>query len=102
MSNENKLPRAFTVRDLLQKKFNVLNFEGVWLDLIGKPELRGSWLIYGLSFQGKTRFVVQLAFYLSTFGKVIIDTLEEGFSQSMQTAFIGEKIPETETKIQDR
>ena len=64
-----------------------LEFEGEWLDAIGKPEVTGTWLIWGNSGNGKTRFALQLAKYLATFGKrVAYDSLEEGVSLSLRTA----------------
>ena len=54
------MARAISVNQLLAKKRNLMPFEGVWLDIIGRPELAGSWFIYGSSGNGKTTFVLQL------------------------------------------
>ena len=78
--------RALTIRDIRAYKPNTLEFEGRWLAAIGKPELTGSWLIWGCSSNGKTRFALELAKYLSKFVRVAYDSLEEGLSLSMQRA----------------
>ena len=63
-----------------------MDFEGDFLESIGQPELTGSWIIWGDSANGKTRFALQLAKYLCNFCHVIYDSLEEGLSLSMQRA----------------
>lgn len=78
--------KAISTRDLLNRKFNVLDFQGKWQKVVGQPEVKGSWLIWGNSTNGKTRFALQLAKYLANFGKVVYDSLEEGASKSMQDA----------------
>lgn len=80
------IKRALTARDVLNYKPRLLAFLGVWLLSIGLPELTGSWIIWGESANGKTRFALQLAKYLSKFVKVAYNSLEEGLSQSMKTA----------------
>lgn len=80
--------RAVSVHELLNKRHKTLNFEGRWLKSFGKPELTGSWIIWGNSGSGKTRFALQLAKYLTHFGKVAYNSLEEGASLSLKTAII--------------
>lgn len=80
--------RALTVNEIRNYKPVELNFEGEWLAAIGKPELTGSWIIWGNSANGKTRFALQLAKYLSTFRRVAYDSLEEGLSKTMKIAII--------------
>ena len=82
-----KINRARSVSDLMNQTYNVLDFEGEWLAGIGRPELTGSWLIWGNSGNGKTRFALQLCKYLTRFGRVAYDSLEEGASLSMCKAF---------------
>jgi len=81
-----KLKRAVSVDELLKKKFTELPLEGKWKDLLGLPERSGSWCIWGKSGEGKTTFNLQLAKYLTNFGKVEYNTLEEGARKSMQEA----------------
>lgn len=80
------MKRALSIKDIRAYKPTVMEFDGRWLDSIGKPELTGSWIIWGGSANGKTRFALQLAKYLGRFGKVAYDSLEEGLSLSMQKA----------------
>ncbi len=81
-----KLPRAISVHDILSYNPKVMDFLGKWLDSFGKPEMSGCWIVWGESGNGKTRFVLQLCKYLSQFGKVAYNSLEEGLSLSFQTA----------------
>lgn len=92
--------RAVSVAEIYTKKFNVLPFEGEWLDAIGEPELTGTWIVWGNSGNGKTRFVLQLCKYLASLGKkVIYDSLEEGASLSMRNAFIDVGMEEVKRRI---
>jgi hypothetical protein len=83
-----RLPRALTVDNVIKKKRNILKFDGTFKDLIGNPELTGSWLVWGDSGNGKTTFVMQLCKYLSQFENVLYDSLEEGNSESIKMALI--------------
>lgn len=80
------MKRAYSVRNVADAKFKTLQLDGVWADAIGAPELTGSWMIYGAPKNGKTTFVLQLAKYLSRFGRVAYDSVEEGLSLTMQMA----------------
>lgn len=80
------LRRAVSVTELLNKKHNTLPFTGRWLNSFGEPELTGTWLIWGGSGSGKTRFALQLAKYLAQFTRVAYDSLEEGASASLKQA----------------
>ena len=78
--------RALSITDIENYQPRVLEFEGAWHDAIGNPELTGSWIIWGNSANGKTRFALQLAKYLALHKKVIYNSVEEGLSLSMQKA----------------
>ena len=78
--------RALTIRDIREYRPRTLPFDGPWLASIGTPELTGTWLVWGASANGKTRFGLQLARYLARFVRVAYDSLEEGLSLSMQRA----------------
>lgn len=82
----NKIDRAVSVNELLNKKFKTMDFDGSFKAIIGTPEMSGSWIIWGKSGNGKTRFTLQLAKYLTNFGKVVYNTLEEGTKLSFQRA----------------
>lgn len=78
--------RGYSVWHILNFKPSTLDFTGRWRNLIGCPEVTGSWIIWGKSANGKTRFALQLASYLCNFGKVAYNSLEEGLSLTMQNA----------------
>jgi hypothetical protein len=78
--------RAYTVDNVLQAKFNTLEFDGIWKDAIGCPELSGTWIVYGGVKNGKTSFTMKLAKYLARFEKVAYNSVEEGLSLSIQAA----------------
>lgn len=80
------MARAASLDQVLRKRFKVLPFEGEWKDAIGCPELTGSWIVWGNSGNGKTRFALQLCKYLCRFGRVAYDSLEEGVSVSLVKA----------------
>lgn len=87
-TKEIKVPRPYSVSDIENRKFRTLDFEGDWKDLIGTPEVAGSWIIWGLSGNGKTRFSLQLAKYLCRFERVFYNTLEEGLKLSFKKALM--------------
>lgn len=77
-----------TPRELAELEPRVLPFEGQWERMIGRPEDHGTWLVWGRSFSGKTRWVMQLMKYLAELGeKVAYVSLEEGDSESVRRAF---------------
>lgn len=80
------MARAASLDQVLRTRFKVLPFEGEWKDAIGCPELTGSWIVWGNSGNGKTRFALQLCKYLCQFGRVAYDSLEEGVSVSLVKA----------------
>jgi hypothetical protein len=79
--------RALSIDNLYNQKFKTFDFEGEWLDMVGKPEIKGSWFIWGNPANGKTVFSAKLAKYLSSFGRVLYNSLEEGASVSLRRAF---------------
>ncbi len=79
-----ELKRALSVADIEMFDPVELNFEGKWLESFGTPELTGTWLIWGCSANGKTRFAFQLAKYLSLFHRVAYNSVEEGLSKSVK------------------
>jgi len=52
----------------------------------GKPEVSGSWIVWGRSGNGKTSYVLQLTRYLAEFERVHYVTLEEGMRESFKLA----------------
>lgn len=80
--------RALSPRELVNKKFELLAFEGRWQRFIGTPGKQGVWLVWGHSGNGKTSLMMQLARYLSRFARVAYNSIEEGVSRSLQLAVI--------------
>lgn len=77
-----------TPRELAELEPRVLPFEGEWERMMGRPEDHGTWLVWGRSFSGKTRWVMMLMKYLAEIGeKVAYVSLEEGDSESVRRAF---------------
>lgn len=81
------MERAYTINDILNKKYKLFDFGGEWEEAFSKPERCGVWFIWGNSGNGKTRFTMQLAKYLTNFGKVLYNSLEEGSSHTIRKAF---------------
>lgn len=80
------MKRALTINDIFNYRARTLPFADKWLAAIGEPELTGSWIIWGCSSNGKTRFALQLAQYMARYCRVAYDSLEEGLSLSLRTA----------------
>lgn len=79
--------RAISNQNVLAARFEVAAFSGEWLASFGRPELRGTWIIWGDSGSGKTTFTLMLCKYLANFGRVAYDSLEQGLSLSLQRAW---------------
>ena len=80
------MKRALTITDIRNYKTKTYLLDG-GLDLaLGEVELTGSWIVWGGSANGKTRFALQLTKALAKHVRVAYDSLEEGLSLSMQHA----------------
>lgn len=87
-----KPKKALSVADVLSYNPKTIPFEGKWLEAIGEPELKGSWIIFGGSGMGKTSFAMQLGRYLCSINdnlwyRTAYNSLEEGISKSIQSAY---------------
>ena len=80
--------RAIGVKAFIEKSFHTFAFEGEWLDSFGEPEKNFKMIIYGESGHGKTEFNVKFAKYLTTFGKVLYISYEQGISKSLQDSIV--------------
>lgn len=83
-----KINRAYSVSNVLSKKFNPLEFTGEWEASLGTPDKAFSAIIWGSSKNGKTEAAIKFAKYLTNFGKVAYNSLEQGLSATIQEAFI--------------
>jgi len=88
------MAKALSANQVLAAKKNTVEFSGVWKKAIGNPELTGSWIMWGQSFNGKTSFMLQLCRYLCGFETVLLNSLEEGVGRSMQIALKRNKMGE--------
>lgn len=99
---EKKKVKEFTGDELIEKKFDSLEFEGKFLELIGKPSKLFSAIIWGLPKGGKSNFSIRFADYLQEyFGDVVYIAAEEGESVTLQEkikAIGGSKITFAENK----
>lgn len=95
-----KRKRSASAAEIINTKFKTMGFTGEWLEIFGDPERRGSWIIWGESGNGKTSFCMQLAKYLSNFGRVAYDSLEEGFSLSLKKSIIRANMQECGSRFQ--
>lgn len=93
------MSRAYSVDNVLNAKFHTLQFDGIWLDAIGNPELSGSWFIKAPTKHGKTSLAMQLAKYLTNFGRVAYNSVEEGLSLSIQEAYRRANMKEASSKV---
>lgn len=91
--------QAISNKNVTRAQFDVADFRGDWLRLIGRPELRGSWIVFGSSGSGKTTFALQLAKYLAGFGKVAYNSLEQGLSLSFQLGWDRVRMEEAGSNI---
>lgn len=78
--------RAYSVSNVLSKQFNALDFTGEWEATLGKPDKAFSAIIWGGTTNGKTEAAIKFAKYLTNFGKVAYNSLEQGLSATMQKA----------------
>lgn len=75
-------------------------FDGEFEACFGQPERTGCWIISGPPGNGKTRLSVRLAKYMTRFGKVAYNSIEEGLSLSLQKAFTDEGLEDVDDRIQ--
>ena len=93
------MAHAYSTNALLTKNFELYDFTGEWEDSFGKPAKGGIWIIYGDSGSGKTTFALQLCKYMTNFGRVAYNSMEQGFSQSMKKAYTLVGMDEVAKKI---
>ena len=79
---DNGVRRAYSAGNVISMERELCDFDGKWLEAVGKPELKGTWCIGGLPKNGKTSFTMQLAKYLTKWHLVAYDSIEEGISAS--------------------
>lgn len=84
MKEQAKLKRGISPKELEAMAIPTIKFAGEWHDAFGTPETTGVWFIWGESGSGKTSFTTQLSKKLTDFGRVAVNSLEEGPSLAMK------------------
>lgn len=93
------MARAYSINEILNKKYKLLDFRGAWFDAFGKPEARGVWFVYGNSSNGKGSFLYQLSMELSRNGRVAINEMEEGSAKTVQDTLSRHRMEDYAGKI---
>lgn len=70
----------------------MFEFEGIWEEVMGKPERNGAWLIWGPEKNGKTWCALKLSDYLSQFDRTLYISAEEGINKGFKEAIIRARI----------
>jgi hypothetical protein len=82
------MARTFGVKQIMKKKYKLLPFDGEWEETFGQPSDPFTMLVFGHPKNGKTEFMMKYAKYLTRFGKVWYNSVEQGDSKSIQDAFV--------------
>lgn len=93
------MARALSVKQVINKKRVVWQFDGAFKDSFGNPERNAIWIIWGSSTNGKTRFLLQLTKYLTKFGNVFYNSFEEGDSESIKIGLVDTEMLDVEGKF---
>jgi hypothetical protein len=87
--------RSLSVKNVLDAKFNILEFKDEWLAACGEPERSGTWVIYGPPKNGKTSFAFMLAKYITSFSRVLYHPVEEKKSLTIKEQLLRINMIET-------
>ena len=80
------MQRAISISELYNTKRNLIELSPEFQSHIGLPEVKGSWILWGGSGNGKTSYALQLAKELAKHERVAYNSLEEGNSHSFALA----------------
>ncbi len=80
------MKRPLTIGKLFKKEYKTYEFDGVYADVFGQPEVGGIWLLYGIEKNGKTWYALKLSEYLGKHTKVLYISAEEGCGANFQMA----------------
>jgi hypothetical protein len=84
---KSEFKRAWSVDDVLKTHHEKLELSPDWHQAFANPKSTGVWFIWGHSGNGKTSFEFQLAKEMCRFDRVIINSLEEGNSDTWQNLY---------------
>lgn len=99
-NKKNNMAKTLNVNTFLNKKFQLLPFTGDWKNSFGEPCKQFSMMIYGSSGNGKTELAMQLAKYLTQYGKVAYNSIEEGDSHTLQMTVARNNMEQVADKFQ--
>lgn len=88
MWNGTDMRRAYSPKEIAKKKYKLLSWGGRWVETFGQPMENSMWFISGASASGKSSFVMQLAYELTHYGRVLYLSAEEGTGKSFQDRMI--------------
>ena len=86
MSDKKRQRRTKSVATVLSKVFKPMQFEGMWQEVFGLPEMKGLWLIYGAEKNGKTWIGLKIAEYMTSFAKTLYVSAEQGTDMDFQNS----------------
>lgn len=78
------MKRTYSPKEIMMQTYKTLPWGGRWAAAFGYPEESAVWFISGASASGKSSFVMQLAYELTHYGKVLYESYEEGVNRSFQ------------------
>ena len=93
------IKRALTIQNILEKQYKLFEFDGVWESAFSKPETSGVWFVWGNSGNGKTSFILQLIKYLTNFDKVLLNSMEEGTTHTLQKGLIQQNMMDVQNSV---
>ena len=95
--------KSFSITTLEKKKFDTLEgLSNEWINTIGDVQSNLTMTIAGDSGHGKTTFALQLVKMLVEHGKVYYNSVEQGFSKSLQSGIEHAGLTSIEPKYKNR
>lgn len=94
------MSRTLSIRNVIDKKHLVFDFDGVFQQVLADPEKSGTWLIFGKDKNGKTWGTLLFAQYLSITNKVLYISAEQGIGKSFKDAVIRAKLNTNNRNLQ--
>jgi hypothetical protein len=93
------MTRAVSISQLYSKKRKLLRLAGVWHELLGVIERKGSMIIWGQSASGKSTFTGLLVKELCRLERVLWDDFEEGDSYTLKLSFERVAMQEVRSRV---
>ncbi|SUJ26381.1 Uncharacterised protein [Sphingobacterium spiritivorum] len=95
------MSRAYTIRNVLDKKHNTFELPETFREVFGQPEKSGAWLVFGKDKNGKTWGTLLLSELFSKVvgERVLYISAEQGISKSFKDAIIRAKLDPTNNNL---